>query len=392
MNPYINSSVAKLHNLRKKKIIKPYKVSYTWNKGGRLKELRIRNLARKYLKIWHFKVYGKVTLSKAINHYNRNLLKNTLLSWSNYHFDNNKLWRLEVRADYHYNFIQKQKCVTAWITYLSYRSQKAKLLETTITKIHHSKQRQLFIQWEYVLSKRRELDSIEENFPNKPLLSKHELKNIFQTWESISQIKLIKDKIISNRKRAIFTYWNDQITVNNRKVEIFRRQRLAILVQTWKENVKIIQIQNQLMYKRKSRLFNIWKDILDKRTRLNNTERVIDANQVKYDTFMTWRELLGKKIVMVENARTFREENWVKPYFKTWLGRLAQKQNSKKIADKFRMKSCFNTWERSVNIRFLQKNHNTIEKVYEISKKFFATSKTNVTKSYHDISPNMAQV
>ena len=42
-----------------------FTADYWWNRGGRLKELKRRYLARKYVAIWKKKSFGRVLPSKA---------------------------------------------------------------------------------------------------------------------------------------------------------------------------------------------------------------------------------------------------------------------------------------------------------------------------------------
>ncbi|KAI8789248.1 protein SFI1 [Biomphalaria glabrata] len=84
--------------------IKNYRPGYNWNNGGRVKELRIRYLARKFLLLWCHNVFGRVRLSVARNHYKKRLLQSAFTEWYNHWWTIVKEWRLGIRVDCHYRY------------------------------------------------------------------------------------------------------------------------------------------------------------------------------------------------------------------------------------------------------------------------------------------------
>ena len=91
-----------MKNVKRKK--RRYDPNYTWNRGGRLKEIRIRCLARKFAQKWKLKTFGgKITPSMARKHYERQLERFYFVHWRKIWWDRNKEWKLDVRAKVHHS-------------------------------------------------------------------------------------------------------------------------------------------------------------------------------------------------------------------------------------------------------------------------------------------------
>ncbi|KAM5238858.1 protein SFI1 homolog [Ctenodactylus gundi] len=124
-----------------------YPASHTWTRRGRLRELRIRCVARKFLYLWIQTTFGRVFPSKARFYYEQRMLRRVFEGWKEEWWLSCREWKLCVRADCHYRYYLYNLMFQNWRMYIHQQQvMRSKYLRA---KDHDAKQkmRQAWKSW-----------------------------------------------------------------------------------------------------------------------------------------------------------------------------------------------------------------------------------------------------
>ncbi|XP_028822808.1 protein SFI1 homolog [Denticeps clupeoides] len=125
-----------------------YRVGYTWNMGGRLKELRIRHLARKYLRLWMQKTFGRISPSKARTYWRKVLLQRTLEHWKSEWWQARREWSLSIRADCHYRYFLYNMVFQRWCRFVVLQKEEKRKLQIAESFAHRRSLLCVWVCWE----------------------------------------------------------------------------------------------------------------------------------------------------------------------------------------------------------------------------------------------------
>ncbi|XP_044028465.1 protein SFI1 homolog isoform X3 [Siniperca chuatsi] len=160
----------------------PYRVGYSWNKGGRLKELRIRHLARKFLKIWMQNTFGRILPHKAKSHYNSVVLRRAFEGWRDEWWMSRREWGLTMRAECHYRYYLYNLAFHSWRTFTSLQMQKKSKVQNAQSFADRQRMRLVWDRWE-VFTEMRRMKSrmLESALEQNRLATLHSAWSLWQT-------------------------------------------------------------------------------------------------------------------------------------------------------------------------------------------------------------------
>ncbi|XP_044785836.1 protein SFI1 homolog isoform X4 [Bubalus bubalis] len=136
-----------------------YHPSQARTRRGRLRELRVRCVARKYFHLWIRMTFGRVFPSKARLYYKQKILRKVFEEWKEEWWVSHREWKLRVRADCHYRYYLYSLMFQTWKTYVyQQREMRSKYLRA---ENHDAKQnmRRAWKSWlVYVVFRRTKLE------------------------------------------------------------------------------------------------------------------------------------------------------------------------------------------------------------------------------------------
>ncbi|XP_071349920.1 protein SFI1 homolog [Trachinotus anak] len=160
----------------------PYRVGYNWNKGGRLKELRIRHLARKFLKIWMQNTFGRVAPHKAKSHHDSVELRRAFEGWREEWWTSRREWSLTMRAECHYRYYLYNLVFHSWRMFMSSQREKNSKLQIAQSYADRQRMRLVWDRWEvFTEMQRMKKRMLESAFEQNRLATLHSAWSLWQT-------------------------------------------------------------------------------------------------------------------------------------------------------------------------------------------------------------------
>ncbi|XP_068171614.1 protein SFI1 homolog isoform X2 [Antennarius striatus] len=191
----------------------PYRVGYSWNKGGKLKELRTRHLARKFLKIWMYNTFGRILPQKAKSHYKSVILRRTFDGWRDEWWTTNREWSLTLRADCHYRYYLCNYAFHSWRTFLLLQRGKKGKMQHAKSFADRHRMRGVWERWKLFAEIRRMNNRMSESALELNRLSV--LHSVWCVWRTRLQQRqdiyaledqLLKQKALTLQSRALLRW------------------------------------------------------------------------------------------------------------------------------------------------------------------------------------------
>ncbi|XP_028303883.1 protein SFI1 homolog isoform X2 [Gouania willdenowi] len=274
--PRSNKSTSGVRKQVNKRI--PYRVGYTWNKGGRLKELRIRNLARKFLNIWIHNTFGRIPPHKARSYYKSVVLRRAFEGWRDEWWTSRREWSLSMRAECHYRYSLCSQALNRWQKFVWLQRKKKAKVKTAQSFADRKRLVLVWDRWQVFTQMQRIKNRMGES-----ALKQSQFSTMHSAWR-VWQRKLLHHQDLQvSEDRAL-------------------RQRERILLSQaflkWKETHTAVHLQKQqeskatlhFSVKVKKKTIHQWASYVSIRQRKKRTQAIAQRNYSLLLVRMGWSE------------------------------------------------------------------------------------------------------
>ncbi|XP_029947178.1 protein SFI1 homolog isoform X2 [Salarias fasciatus] len=194
----------------------PYRVGYSWNKGGRLKELRIRHLARKFLKIWMRNTFGRVLPHEAKSHHSNVVLRQVFHAWKDEWWTSRREWTVTMRADCHYRYYLYCWTFQRWQKFVSLQKEKKTKVQKAQSFADKRQMRLVWDRWKvFTEMKRMKNRILQLALEQKRLSTIHSVWTSWQTrLQQRRQFQVLENQVLKQRaltsQRLAWTRWKEK--------------------------------------------------------------------------------------------------------------------------------------------------------------------------------------
>ncbi|XP_040889103.1 protein SFI1 homolog [Toxotes jaculatrix] len=304
----------------------PYRVGYSWNKGGRLKELRIRHLARKFLKIWVQNTFGRVPPHKAKSYYDNVVLRQAFEGWREEWWTSRREWSLATRADCHYRYYLYNLVFHSWRTFVSLQREKKSKVQNAQSHADRQRMHLVWDRWKVFTEMRRmKKRMLESAFEHNRLTTLH---SAWRLWQSRLQqhqdFHILEDQALKQRaltlQKMAWLQWKEMHTASCCQKEKESKASLHFIIRLkrktlhqWMSYVSCCQTKRKAQaaaqsacYLRLVRMcWNKWSNALDRRW--SEKDRLEAAGQLAIQS--TRRRMLERWKAYVTMCRDEAEIN-----------------------------------------------------------------------------------
>nr|XP_035930468.1 protein SFI1 homolog isoform X4 [Halichoerus grypus] len=242
-----------------------YHASRGWTQRNRLRELRIRCVARKFLYLWIRMTFGRVFPSKARFYYEQRILRKVFEEWKEEWWVFQREWKLCVRADCHYRYYLYNLMFQTWRTYVH---QQQEMRTKYIRAENHDarqKMRQAWKSWLiYVVFRRTKLQM-------QTTALEFRQRSILWLWwsqwrEQLGQVRVghallasaVKHRALSLQLQAWSRWWEQLLHVQRERWKMISAVKHHEHWQKWKS------LKAWLKYLRVRRVKRQWNEMAER--------------------------------------------------------------------------------------------------------------------------------